>query len=165
MTTKLVQRLSPSLIIGLTVMWLALNQTVALPQVLLGATLALLLTWASAALRPLHAQLRRVDAALILIPLVLYEIVRSNIAVARIVLSPIHESRRRSDFLDIPLELRDPHGLAVLAMIITATPGTIWAGLSPDGVLTLHVLDLVDGEELARRIKRRFERPLRRIFE
>jgi multicomponent K+:H+ antiporter subunit E len=72
----------------------------------------------------------------------------------------------RSGFVQIPLELRDPHGLAALATIITATPGTVWAGLSPDeSSLTLHILDLEDEQKWIRYIKDRFERPLMRIFE
>ena len=39
---------------------------------------------------------------------------RSNIAVARIILGPRARSET-SGFLDIPLELRAPYGLAVLA--------------------------------------------------
>ena len=67
----------------------------------------------------------------------------------------------RSGFLDIPLELRDPHALAILAAIVTSTPGTAWAGLSPDGrTLTLHVLDLKDEAAWIQTIKDRYERPL-----
>jgi multicomponent K+:H+ antiporter subunit E len=71
-----------------------------------------------------------------------------------------------SGFLEIPLELRDPHGLVVLAVIVTSTPGTSWAGVSPGGrTLTLHVLDLKDEEGWIRLIKERYERPLLRIFQ
>ncbi len=62
--------------------------------------------------------------------------------------------------------MRDPHGLAGLAMIITSTPGTVWVGLSPEGdTLTLHVLDLKDETEWIHLIKHRYERALMRIFE
>ena len=98
--------------------------------------------------------------------LLLIEIVKSNIAVGRIVLGLVRDREIRSGFLDIPLELRDPHGLAALATIITATPGTVWAGQSDDGTrLTLHVLDLDDEQRWIAYIKQRFEAPLRRIFE
>ena len=98
--------------------------------------------------------------------MVVRDIVASNLAVARIVLGLRRVRDIRSGFLEIPLDLRDPHGLAALAMIVTATPGTVWAGLSPDGdVLTLHVLDLRDEAALVRSIKERYERPLRKIFE
>ena len=62
--------------------------------------------------------------------------------------------------------MHDPYGLAMLACIITATPGTIWAGLSADGrYLTIHVLDLQDEETWIRTIKDRYERRLMEIFE
>ena len=71
-----------------------------------------------------------------------------------------------SGFVRVPLELRDPNALAVLAMIVTATPGTAWAELAFDrSVLLLHVLSLDDEAELVATIKRRYERPLMEIFE
>jgi multicomponent K+:H+ antiporter subunit E len=85
--------------------------------------------------------------------------------VARIVLNPRHRGQT-SGFLDIPLELRHPAGLAVLACIITATPGTAWARYdSARSVLTLHILDLIDEEAWIRTIKGRYERRLQEIFE
>jgi len=156
---------SPTVVVYLTVLWLVLQQTIAPEQVVLGVVLAMLLAWASSKLRPVRAPLRRLDLATALILVVLVEIVRSNIAVARVVLNLVrHEVR--SGFVQIPLELRDPHGLAALAAIVTATPGTVWAGLSADGkILTLHILDIEDEQKWIRYIKDRFERPLLRIFE
>jgi len=160
------EALSPTLVLGLTALWLLLNQTLAPGQIVLGAVMALALAWASSSLRPLRAPLRRVDVAAILMLVVLKEIVRSNIGVARIVLGLTRGRKLRSGCLRIPLELRDPHGLAALATIITSTPGTVWAGLSADGsILTVHVLDLRDEEAWIRLVKMRFERPLLRIFE
>jgi len=60
----------------------------------------------------------------------------------------------------------DPVTLAALACIITATPGTAWAGYdSGANVVTIHVLDLVDGPALASSIKDRYERRLAEICE
>jgi multicomponent K+:H+ antiporter subunit E len=157
---------SPTVVLCLTILWLLLQQTLAPDQILLGVTLAVLLAWASSKLRPLRAHLRRIDVAAALVLVVFWEIVRSNLAVARIVLGLVRDREVRSGFLEIPLELRDPHGLAALAAIITATPGTVWAGLSADGKrLTLHILDVGDEQHWIGYIKERFERPLRRIFE
>ena len=56
--------------------------------------------------------------------------------------------------------------LAALACIITATPGTAWARYdSRANVVTIHVLDLVDGEGLVRTIKQRYEVKLKEVFE
>jgi multicomponent K+:H+ antiporter subunit E len=158
--------ISPSIVLCLTVLWLILQQTVAPDQIVLGVLLAVLLAGASSRLRPLRAHFRRLDLAAALILVVIWEVIRSNVAVARIVLGLVRNREVRSGFVQIPLELRDPYGLAALAAIITATPGTVWAGLSADGAqLTLHILDVEDEQQWIRYIKDRFERPLMRIFE
>jgi multicomponent K+:H+ antiporter subunit E len=166
MIQRIASAISPTVVVCLTIVWSILQRTIAPDQILLGAMLAVLLAWASSRLRPLRAHLRRIDLAAALIFVVFWEIVQSNIAVARIVLGLVRDRKVRSGFVDIPLELRDPHGLAALAAIITATPGTVWAGLSADGKhLTLHILDIEDEQHWIRYIKDRFERPLMRIFE
>jgi multicomponent K+:H+ antiporter subunit E len=157
---------SPLLVAALTALWLLLNQTLAPGQILLGLLLAVALAWSASALRPLQARLRRFDVAALLMLVVFTDIVRSNIAVARLVLGLVSRREIRSGFLQIPLDLRDPHGLAALAVIVTSTPGTVWAGLSPEGdTLTLHVLDLQNEAEWIDLIKKRYEQPLMRIFE
>ena len=149
----------------LLVMWLLLNQTLAPSHVLLGALVALSATLALSALGGPRAKLRCPGVAAGLACLVLADVVRSNIAVARIVLHP-GALEPTSGFVEIPLELRDPLGLAMLAYIVTATPGTAWTRYdSGRGVLTLHVLDLIDDETWIRTIKDRYERRLLEIFQ
>jgi multicomponent K+:H+ antiporter subunit E len=160
------EAVSPLLVLALTALWLLLNQTLAPGQILLGLVLALMLAWSASALRPLQARLKRFDVAALLVLVVITDIVRSNLAVARLVLGLVSRREIRSGFLQIPLDLRDPHGLAALAVIVTSTPGTVWVGLSPaSDTLTLHVLDLQDEAGLVQSIKQRYERPLMRIFE
>jgi multicomponent K+:H+ antiporter subunit E len=159
------QRISPMLVIVLTTIWLLLNQTLAPAHLALGIALSLVLAWFGAALRPLRASLQRLDLAANLFFVVLWDVIRSNVAVARIVLGPTGAREIRSGFVQIPMDLREDHGLAVLACIITATPGTVWAGLSPDRrTLTIHVLDLKDDREWIDTIKQRYEHRLIRIF-
>jgi multicomponent K+:H+ antiporter subunit E len=164
--TPALRRLPPVLIVALVAMWLLLNQTLAPGHVLLGLALAIGLAWASAVLRPAQPSLSRVYLAIVLLFLVLTDIVRSNIAVARIVLGLVRNREIRSGFVKIPLALTDPHGLAVLAGILTATPGTVWVDLDvPTGVLTVHVLDLKDESEWIDWIRNRYEHLLMRIFQ
>ena len=166
MKPPVTRKFSPMLVVFLTAMWLLLNQTLAPGHIVLGFVLALALTWAASTLRPLQARPRRLHVAVVLVLVVLRDIVRSNIAVARIVLGLVRHRAVRSGFLEIPLDMRDPHGLAMLAAIVTSTPGTVWVGLSPDNSrLTLHVLDLRDEAEWIHWIKTRYERPLMEIFE
>jgi multicomponent K+:H+ antiporter subunit E len=155
----------PFLSAGLLIMWLLLNQTLAAGQVILGGVLALVAPWILAALEPPKLRIRRPVQILRLSFRVLADIVRSNIAVGLIVLQPKRRTHE-AGFVDITLELSDHYGLAVLACIITSTPVTLWVNFEPaTGILTIHVLDLVDRESWIRTIKSRYERPLMEIFE
>jgi len=96
---------------------------------------------------------------------VLHDIIRSNLAVGSIILGA---SRRQpqAGFMKIPLDMRDPHGLAMLTIIVTAAPGTVWARHDTDSnVLTLHASDLQDEAAWVRTIKQRYERPLMEVFD
>lgn len=155
----------PLLSAALFVFWLLLNQTVSAGHVVLGAVLALVASIAMAKLEPQKVRIRHPGAILRLASFVLLDIVRSNIAVGKIILGRA-EPGAEAGFLPIPLDLRDRTGLAVLACIITSTPGTIWVSFdSAKGTLLIHVLNLVDEEEWIRIIKDRYERLLMEIFE
>lgn len=152
------------LAIALVAMWLLLNQTLALAHWLLGTAIALAAVCGYALLRPPPAPMRRAGLAAALACVVFADIVRSNLAVARIV-TGTGGSNRTAGFVEIPLELRSAAGLAALGCIITATPGTAWAGYdSARGVLTMHILDLIDERTWIRIVQQRYERRLLEIF-
>ena len=163
----MMRRLLPFPILAITLLafWLLLNQTLSPAHIVLGTCLGVAGGLILGAVEPHARRLRRPAAVAVLGWLVLQDIVRSNIAVARIILG----GRLRtvtSDFVEIPLEMRAKAGLAALAIIITATPGTVWVGHNPStDVLTIHVLDLVDRTAWVRTIKERYERRLMEIFE
>ena len=159
---NLARGVPPVLTGTLLIMWLLLNDSLSLGHIVLGLLFAVALAWSSGALRPLTPRIRQAHLALVLLAFVLRDIVRSNIAVARIVLGgrEVH-----SGFVKIPLDLTDPHGLAVLAGIVTATPGTVWVDHDEaTSTLTLHVLDLKSETEWIDWIKGRYERLLMGIF-
>ena len=148
---------------GLLLLWLVLNRSLSLGHVLIGIVVAAVSAWTLGTLQVPPGRIRRPAAIVRLVALVLVDIVRSNIAVARIVLGG-HRGMT-SGFVQIPLELRHPYGLATLACIVTATPGTLWVGLDEaKGTLTIHVLDLIDHDAWIRTIKGRYERHLLEIF-
>jgi multicomponent K+:H+ antiporter subunit E len=156
----------PLLTIGLLLLWLVLNDSVGPAHVLLGLLMGLAGGAVYARLEPPRGKVGRlVVPAAALAWLVVVDIIRSNIAVLRIALG-LPAPPRVAGFLAIPLELDDARGLAVLAAIVTATPGTCWAHYeAASNVLTLHVLDLVDEETWVRQFKERYERRLMEIFQ
>lgn len=146
-------------------LWLVLNETASPGHVLLGCGIATMGVVVSRRLGQNPVRVRRGWTALKLLFVVVIDVLRSNIAVTRIVLG-LGPSKRVAGLLPIPLRLRAPAGLAVLACIVTATPGTSWIRYQRDeDLLTLHVLDLGDGLALIGEIQERYERPLMEIFE
>ncbi|MCW8084420.1 Na+/H+ antiporter subunit E [Sabulicella glaciei] len=153
----------PLAALALLLTWLLLTG-LSPATLLLGVVLAWLGTWLLRVMDPPRLRLRRFRVVLDLMWVVAAEIARSNFAVARIVLAP-RPRTLSSGFVRIPLEMRDPIGLAALACIITATPGTVWVEYdSADGTMLLHVLDLIDETEWAGIIKNRYERRLMEVL-
>jgi len=153
----------PLMTVSLTVMWLLLNQSISPANILFGAAVALVAMKGLAALQPERSGFRFSPAMPRLVLDVFADIVRSNLAVGRIIL---FRRAHRSAFITLPLDMRSRYGLAVLSVIITATPGTLWMQYDPArGLLLIHVLDLVDEEQWIQLIKHRYERPLMEIFE
>ena len=133
----------PWFALWLLVAWLLLQRSLAASTVVLGIVLALALSWALGKLDLPRVRVRSPGTLLMLLVRVFGDIIRSNIAVAKIIVSP--RPRFTSGFVVIPLEMTHPYALALLACIITATPGTIWVSHdSQQRKLVIHVLDLVD---------------------
>ncbi len=156
---------TPLMSVFLFGLWLALNQSVAPSDLLLGAALGIVVPLLTNAMRPLRPRVRRPAVIVRLFIHVLIDITRSCANVAGVILGKA-ERRQRSGFMSVPLDMRDPHGLAVLSAIINSTPGTVWAELSADRkLLMIHVLDLHDEQWWTDTIKTRYEKPLMAIFE
>lgn len=154
----------PAISALLFVIWLLLNQSVSPGQIFLGILVALtaprLLTIVD--MPPLR--MRRPWALVRLLGNVLPDILVSNYKVTRAILFSGRE--RQPGHVLVPLSVRSPWSLAMLACILTATPGTAWISYNPgDGVLLMHVLDMKDADELAGSITRRYEQWLQQVFE
>ncbi|HUH49133.1 MAG TPA: Na+/H+ antiporter subunit E [Mycoplana sp.] len=154
----------PLLALSLLSMWLILN-SFSVGHLLLGSAIAVFASWSMAALRPNKPRIRRWDLLARLLGIVLYDIILSNIAVVALILTG-RRPGHRSAFLAVPLDLKDPTGLAMLSVIVTSTPGTAWIEYnSSEGTLLMHILDVEDETEWIDIVKNRYERLLREIFE
>ncbi|HEV2544164.1 MAG TPA: Na+/H+ antiporter subunit E [Methylobacterium sp.] len=154
----------PFLSAGLTLMWLVLNAPPSPGNIVLALLIGLIVPAVMRALRPAPVRVRRPGLAVRLLFTVLYDMLRSNIDVARIILG-LYPGERRTGFVSIPLDMKTPFGLSVLSIILTATPGTLWVQYDTHtGRLLMHLLDGTDSEGWVRRVKDRYERPLMEIF-
>jgi multicomponent K+:H+ antiporter subunit E len=155
---------APLLSAVLFTVWLLLNNTLDPAHIVLGAALALVVPRFTERLRPEKPRLQRPATIVRLGLAVLWDIVVSNIEVARRILGP--EAAINPRFVWVPLDIRDPNGILALAGIITMTPGTLTADLSEDlRFLLVHAFDVDDEAALIARIKARYEKPLREIFD
>lgn len=160
------RRWFPSLILSaaLWALWLVLNESLSPGHVILGFLVALAVPVLVAPLKPAAGRLRKPLVLARLILVVGHDVVQSALGVGHGIL----RSRRdppRGRFVTIPLELRDPFGLAALSVITTVVPGTVWSELAPDSSsLRLHVFDVGGEAEFVAYYKSRYERPLKEIF-
>ncbi|HAI58995.1 MAG TPA: hypothetical protein DCM32_03850 [Xanthomonadaceae bacterium] len=108
-------------------------------------------------------RLRAPTAALRLVGVVLYDIVKANIDVARRILGP--EDAIRPVYVWVPLDIASPQGIALFASIITMTPGTLSCEVSADRRwLLVHCFHADDPAAVVADAKSRYERPLMEVF-
>lgn len=155
----------PLLTVTLIVTWLLLVNSWSLGSLVIAVFLSTLIPLLTAAYRPHRPAMQRPLAFGAYCLLVVWDIILANIAVARIVLF-MPSARIRSAWIAIPIDLRSPEAIAVLAGTITLTPGTVTADLSACGrVLLIHALHAPDPDAVRDEIKARYESRLKRIFE
>ncbi len=153
----------PLVWLGLLAVWLLLNGSVAPGQLLLGTIVATIAYWTALRLMPPKSRVSHFPTMAALVIAVVIDIVKSNIAVLSLVLGG---RTARSAFVDIPLDLTDENGLAILACIVTATPGSAWIQHnSARNVVTIHVLDTESPDAWAVEFKRTYEQRLVRILQ
>ena len=155
----------PWLSVALAAVWLLLNDWLSPGQWAIALILGLSVPLLTAPLRPQRGHLARPGLALRLFAAVAADVVTSALQVALGILRA-HSREPRSAFVTIPLDIRDAHALAALAIITTIVPGTVWTELAPDrSTVLLHVFDVEDEAVFIAHYKSRYERALLEIFE
>jgi multicomponent K+:H+ antiporter subunit E len=129
-----------------------------------GLVLAVAVPLGTARYWPEYPRRVRYGAAARFAGVFLWDVLAANVRVAALVLGPAR--RLRPAFFAVPLDVADPYVTAVLAAVISLTPGTVSADYDPAARrLLVHGLDVGDPEAEAARIKARYERALMRIFD
>ncbi len=153
----------PLLSVLLAVTWLLLQHSLSVFHVLSGVLIGLIVP---RLLKDFLPDPRRLNmrAVVRLGGVVLWDIVVSNIVVARLVLGPM--SRPQPAWVPVPLTLTNPTAIALLATIITTTPGTVSCTIDEErNEILVHALHCDDPAQMAADIKARYEAPLLAIFE
>jgi multicomponent K+:H+ antiporter subunit E len=155
----------PFLTVVLIVVWCLLHSSLSLGTVVFGTILGVLIPQGTAAYWPDSPRGLRAGKLVVYLLLVIWDIIIANIEVAWIVLTRSNAGMR-TQWVTIPLDLRTPEAISILAGTITLTPGTVTADMSDGGhCLLIHALDAASPEEVRDDIKNRYERRLKEIFE
>lgn len=154
----------PVLAAALLALWLAMQQSAGLGHLLLGGFIAIVVSIAASAviIEPVNA--RRPLKIMQLVLVAGLDIIWSNIAVMVVLFQP--RPRPSSAFVNMKLELTDTFGLAVLACLITATPGSAWLEYDRErSTVLIHVFDVEDADDWVRTTQARYETLLLEIFQ
>ena len=155
----------PLLSLLLVLVWQLLANQVSTNSLLFGLFLGIVIPIITGPYWPDRPRLRNPLMIAEYIVVVLYDIVRANIVVAYLILFKRSEDLQPA-WICVPLNLRTPEAITVLAGTITMTPGTVSSDLSSEGhSLLVHCLNAPDPEEVRDEIKQRYERRLKEIFE
>lgn len=163
----LVSRLLPHPLVSLTLVgvWLLLVNTVTLNAVVFGAILGLALPLLTRAYWPKAPRLRNPRMIAEYVVIVLWDIMLANIQVARIILF-LPRDQLRPAWITVPVSLRSPEAITVLAGTITMTPGTVSCDIAADGrSILVHCLHAPDPGSVSAEITTRYARRLMEIFE
>jgi len=154
----------PLLTVLLIVVWLLLQGTLSPGMAVFGLILGTLIPWITSPWWPGTPRSFKPGRMAVYVVIVLWDIMVANVQVAWIVLTKPN-SRLRPAWIVIPLNLRQPEAITMLAGTITLTPGTVSADLSDEGhSLLVHVLHTDDPDAVRDEIKNRYERRLKEIF-
>ncbi|WP_425039467.1 Na+/H+ antiporter subunit E [Primorskyibacter sp. S187A] len=154
----------PLLTLILTIVWVMLQNDITAGMAVFGLILGILIPWITSIWWPDTPQGFRMGKMITYTIMVLWDIIIANIQVAWIVLA-VPNSKLKPAWIAVPLELKQPEAITLLAGTITLTPGTVSADLSAEGhSLLVHVLHTDDAEAVRDEIKERYERRLLEIF-
>ena len=100
--------------------------------------------------------IRRVWAAVTLLGIFLYDLIKASLAVARIVVAP--RRANQPAIVAVPVDARTEWGVALFAYLVSATPGSTCLHVADDRrTLFVHFLDAPDVAARAADVKALFE--------
>ena len=148
----------------LTLNWLLLTGSLSFANILVGVVLSYLLLALAFFRVDDRGYVRRLPAAVGLLVYFLVELVKANVQVAKEVLGP--SFTMTPGVVAVPLDLKTPFAITLLANLITLTPGTLTMEVSRDcSTIYVHAMYVSDPDRFREEIKRGFERRVKEVFE
>lgn len=148
----------------IAVVWLLLQGSLDVVHLLAALLVGLVIPRAVGPFLGAGTRIRRLATAARLAFVVLWDVVVANLTVAWIVLNPA--SRPQPAWFRVLHGLEHPNAIALLATIITTTPGTVSCVIDEErGEILVHALDCDEPALVVAEILARYAVPLKEIFE
>ena len=133
-------------------------------DLLFGFALGYLVLWISTRMGRQNKYFKQIPLLLGLIGVFLSDLLRANIRMASIILSP--RMQLRPAVVAVPLILKSESAIILLANMMTLTPGTLSLDISTDRqILFIHTVYLDDPEQFRKELLEGYERRLKELFE
>lgn len=94
----------------------------------------------------------------------IWQLILANLRVTYEILTPAHTMRPA--VVAVPLDIKNPAAITLLANLITLTPGTLSLDIAPNGdTLYVHAMHVQDADAFRNEIKTGFEQYVKGVFE
>jgi len=148
----------------LAIVWAALTGSFEPVDLLFGFGLGYLVLWLITRMGKPPQYFRQIPLVLGLLGVFLIDLLRSNIRMAGLILSP--RMKLRPAVVAVPLILKSESAIVLFANLLTLTPGTLSLDISTDrNTLYMHTVYLDDPEEIKHQLLTGYERRLKELFE
>ncbi len=148
----------------LAIAWAALTGSFEPVDLLFGFGLGYLVLWLITRMGKPNPYFRQIPLVLGLLGTFLADLLRANIRMAGIILSP--HMRLRPAVIAVPLILKSKAAIILLANLVTLTPGTLSLDVSTDQrMLFIHTVYLENPEQFKQQLLEGYQRRLKELFE
>lgn len=146
----------------LAVLWMFMGSEFSVASFTAGYIMGLLVVFMMRRFLPGSFYIKRVWRIIKLFFIFIIEMVKANIDVVKIVLSPkidVHPG-----FYAYPCDLEEDWEVVLLSSLITLTPGTVVVAIADDhSTIYIHGVDMRSADEEIENIKRSFEKVIKEV--
>ena len=148
----------------LAIAWAALSGSFQPLDLLFGFLLGYLVLWLGTRMGKPPQYFRKITLVLGLLGVFLLDLLRANIRMAILILSP--RMKLRPAVVAVPLVLKSKSAIVLLINLITLTPGTLSLDITTDqSVMFVHTVYLDDPEQFKQQLLTGYEQRLKELFE
>jgi multicomponent Na+:H+ antiporter subunit E len=149
--------------LALALAWCALAGRLTISDIIVGFAIGYALLGWLVPSRAAHAYVTRIPQVLAFIVIYAYEVMISSMRIAWEIVTPV--PHRRPGIIEVPLDVNTDAEIALLANLITFTPGTVAIDIAEDGShMVVHDMFIKDPDLSRRHIKQRYERWVMRLM-